>query len=65
MAQRKTVRMLYVFALLALPAASHAEEKLKAWWARTPPSIEEEADAVELDPKTDWSYAIQQLPKRN
>ena len=24
-----------------------------------------EADAVELDPKTDWSYATQQLPKRN
>ena len=30
-----------MFALLASPAASHAEEKLKTWWAKTPPSIEE------------------------
>ena len=41
MEQPTTVRMLYVFALLTLPAASHAEEQLKAWWARTPPPIEE------------------------
>ena len=41
MAQRGTVKKLCILALFVWPVVSQAEESLKVWWAKSPPSIEE------------------------